>query len=201
MKILLTGFDPFGGETVNPAYEAVKLVPENIKGMEIIKLEVPTVFRKGPAYIIEKIRETKPDIVLSIGQAGGRSAITVEFVGINHLDASIPDNEGFQPDGEKIVDKGENAYFSTLPVKAIAENIRANGYPAFISYTAGTYVCNEVLYTVLHYAKEHAPQLKAGFIHVPFALGQVIDKRDGTPSMSVRDIAKAIEHAIEAIVD
>lgn len=201
MKILLTAFDPFGGEVVNPALEAVKRVKENINGAEIIKLEIPTVFRKGPKTIFQKIDELNPDVVLSIGQAGGRSAIAVEFVGINWADGRIPDNDGNQPIGEKIFEDGETAYFSNLPVKAMVENIRKNNLPAFVSYTAGTYVCNDVLYSVLYYIHKHNKEMKSGFIHVPFAPDQAIDKPNGTPTMSIEDITRAIEYAIEAILE
>lgn len=200
MKILLTGFDPFGGEAVNPALEAVKKVKDEILGAQIVKLEIPTVFRKGPQTIFKKIEEVKPDMVLSIGQAGGRSAITVEFVGINYADARIPDNEGNVPIGVKLFEDGENAYFATLPVRAMVEGIKKAGLPAFLSYTAGTYVCNDVLYSILYYQKKHAPNMKAGFIHVPFAMEQIVAKPNGTPAMSVDDIARAIEAAIEAMV-
>ncbi len=200
MRILLTGFDPFGGETINPAYEAVQMVSDSAGGADIVKLEVPTVFRKGAAMVIEKLREINPDAVLSVGQAGGRAGITVEFVGINYIEARHPDNEGQAPDGEIIAADGEDAYFATLPAREIAEHINAHGIPASVSYSAGTYVCNDVLYSVLHYARHHAPALKAGFIHVPFAPEQVVGKREGLPSMHIGDIAKALEYAIEVIV-
>lgn len=199
MRILLTGFDPFGGEAVNPAWEAVKLVPDTISNAQLIKLEIPTVFKKGPQAIFEKIEEVNPDVVLSIGQAGGRSAITVEFVGINWADGRIPDNEGNRPIGEKIFADGETAYFSTLPVKAMFSEIKKQGIPAFLSYTAGTYVCNDVLYSVCYYIEKQNKNIRSGFIHVPFASNQVIDKANGTASMDIRVIAKAIESAIEAI--
>lgn len=201
MKILLTAFDPFGGEKVNPALEAVKLVEDNIKGAEIIKLEIPTVFSKGPKTIFEKIDEINPDVVLSIGQAGGRSAMSVEFVGINWADGRIPDNEGNQPLGQKIFEDGETAYTSALPVKGMVENMRKNGIPAYLSYTAGTYVCNDVLYSVLYYVNKNKKNIKSGFIHVPYAADQVVDKPNGTAFMSLEMIAKGITHAIEAIVE
>lgn len=201
MKILLTGFDPFDGEKINPALEAVKEVKNQISGAEIIKLEIPTVFKKGAKTIFDKIEEINPDVVLSIGQAGGRSAITVEFVGINWADGRIEDNEGNQPKGEKIFEDGENAYFATIPVKAIVENIKKNNIPAFLSYTAGTFVCNEVLYSVLYYINKNKKNIRSGFIHVPFTTEQGVEKPNGTPTMSIENITKAIEHSIEAIVE
>ena len=200
MKILVTGFDPFGGEEVNPAYEAVKLLPDKIAGSDIIKVEIPTVFSKSTIVTEEAIKEHNPDIVLNVGQAGGRSSITVEKVAINLAEARIPDNEGEQPLDEKLREDGETAYFATIPVKAMVKNIRDHGIPANISYTAGTYVCNSIMYNVLYMTSKKYTNIRAGFIHVPFATEQVADKPEGVPSMSVETIAKAIEYAIEAII-
>lgn len=201
MKILVTGFDPFGGETVNPAYEAVKLLPNEIKSVEVIKLEIPTVFEKGANKVIEAIEIHKPDFVLNIGQAGGRGSISVEKIGINLKEARIPDNEGNQPFESPIKTDGETAYFATLPVKAMVENVRKNGIPSNLSFSAGTYVCNDVLYSVLYEVNKKYPHIKAGFIHVPFATVQVVGKPDQTPSMPIETIAKGLEYAIEAIVE
>ena len=154
MKLLVTGFDPFGGEKINPAIESVKLLADEIGGAEIIKLEIPTVFNKSLAVIEKAVREHQPDVVLSIGQAGGRSAISVDYVGINLNEARIKDNEGYQPSGEKIYEDGENAYFATLPVKAMTAAMKAANVPAAISYTAGTFVCNHVLYGVRYLAEK-----------------------------------------------
>ena len=148
MKILLTGFDPFGGEKVNPAWEAVKQVKDEIKGSEIIKLQIPTVFGKGPKKIEEKIEEINPDVVLSIGQAGMRSCVSVEYIGVNARVARIPDNEGNEPMYEKIQEDGADGYISNLPVPEIVENIKKAGLPAYVSFTAGAYVCNDVLYSI-----------------------------------------------------
>ena len=139
MKILLTGFDPFGGESINPALEAVKLVKAPA-GAELIRLEVPTVFGRSVATVLEAVRLHRPDAVVCVGQAAGRGEITPERVAINIADASIPDNEGNQPCDAPIVPEGENACFSTLPVKAMVEAIRAAGLPASVSNTAGTFV-------------------------------------------------------------
>jgi pyroglutamyl-peptidase len=201
MKILVTGFEPFGGETVNPAYEAVKLLPESIKGAKIIKLEVPTVFGKGAEKVERAIEEYMPDAVLCIGQAGGRSCISIERIGINLKEAPIPDNEGNQPIDEKIKEDGQNAYFATLPVKAMVENVRKNGIPSHLSYTAGSYVCNDLMYSVLYILDKKYPHIKGGFIHVPFAIEQVVNKANNIASMPVQTIAKGLEYAIEAIVD
>lgn len=201
MKILITGFDPFGGESVNPAFEAVKLLPDTIAGAEIIKLEIPTVFSKcGPA-VEAGIEKYNPDVIINVGQAGGRSCVTIEKVAINLAEARIPDNDGEQPRDEAIQADGENAYFSLLPVNAIVQNVRAHGLPCHVSYTAGTYVCNAVMYQVLYMIDKTYTNLRAGFIHVPFAVEQVVDKANGMASMSVHDIAKSIEYAIEATVN
>ena len=186
MKILVTGFDPFGGETVNPAYEAVKLLPDTIGGAQIFKLEIPTVFSlSGPA--VEE------------GMAGGRASISVEKVAINFVDARIPDNNGEQPLDEPLQADGPAAYFSTLPVKAMVQHVKDAGLPCYLSFTAGTYVCNSIMYNVLYMCEKRYPGIRAGFIHVPYACGQVIDKANTTPSMPLETIAKSLEYAIEAI--
>ena len=200
MKVLVTGFDPFGGEKVNPAYEAVKLLPDTIAGAEIIKIEIPTVFTRSAEVLEEAIQKYRPDGVLDVGQAGGRSCMTVEKVAINLKEARIPDNDGEQPFDEPIREDGETAYFSTLPVKAMVENMRAHGIPAHISYTAGTYVCNCIMYNALYLAAKKYLGVRAGFIHVPFENGQVVDKANGTPFMSLEMIAKGLEYGIEAAV-
>ena len=185
MKVLVTGFDPFGGEAVNPAFEAVKLLPDEIAGAEIIKLEIPTVFSKSGPAVEEGIRKHEPDIVINVGQAGGRSCVTPEQVAINLAEARIPDNAGEQPSDESLQKDGEPAYYATVPVKAMVKNVRDHGIPCHISYTAGTYVCNSVMYNVLYMAATKYPNIRAGFIHVPFAAEQVVEKPNGTPFMSL----------------
>lgn len=198
MKILVTGFDPFGGEPTNPAIESVKRIDDNIEGAEIIKLEIPTVFHKAADVVEEKIKEVKPDVVLSIGQAGGRYGIAVERVAINQDDARIEDNEGNQPIDVVIREDGAPAYFSTLPIKAMVEEIKKENLPANVSNTAGTFVCNHIMYQDLYLAEKYG-NIKAGFIHVPFLTEQVVDKKD-TASMSLEDIVKGLNAAIRAIV-
>lgn len=200
MKVLVTGFDPFGGEKINPAFEAVKLLPDTIAGAQIIKLEIPTVFTRSADVVEKAIEEHQPDIVIDVGQAGGRSCMTVEKVAINLAEARIPDNDGEQPLDEPLRADGETAYFATVPVKAMVENMREHGIPAHISYTAGTYVCNAVMYNVLYLLDKKYPGVRGGFIHVPFESGQVVDKANGTPFMSLEMIAKGIEYSIEAAV-
>lgn len=199
MKILVTGFDPFGGEPINPAIESVKRLPDNIAGAEIIKLEIPTVRKKSLEKIEEAINKHNPDVILSIGQAGGRFDISIERVGINLDDFRIPDNEGNQTIDEPIFPDGENAYFVKLPVKAMVQNVQKNNIPASVSYTAGTFVCNHVLYGVLYLIEKKYNGKKSGFIHIPFLPEQVVDKRN-TPSMELSTIVKGLTAAIEAIV-
>ena len=198
MKLLLTGFTPFDGEKINPALEAVKRVKPEIAGMEIVKLEVPTVFGESVRLVAEAIEREQPDFVLSIGQAGGRAEITPERVAINVDDARIPDNVGQQPIDVPIFADGENAYFATLPVKAMAEAIQKAGLPAALSNTAGTFVCNHLMYGVLHHLHQNHKSAKAGFIHVPYIPEQTADK-PGVPSMPLDDIVRALEAAIAAI--
>lgn len=199
MKILVTGFDPFGREKINPAIESVKRLPDKILDAEIIKLEIPTVIGKSVDKIREKIKEVEPDVVLSIGQAGGRPDITVERVGINCDDCRIKDNEGNQPIDEKVVEDGPAAYFATIPIKAMVEHIKEGKIPASVSNTAGTFICNHVLYGVCHIKATEYPNMRTGFIHIPFLPEQVTDKKN-MPSMALETIVKGLELAIEAII-
>lgn len=198
MKLLLTAFDPFGGENVNPALEAVRLVADEIAGWEIVKLEVPTVFGASVDTVAQAIRRERPDAVLCIGQAGGRCDLTPERVAINIDDARIADNAGRQPVDEPVAKDGPAAYFATLPVKAMTAAIRAAGLPASVSNSAGTFVCNHLMYSVLHLLAREYPGVRGGFMHVPFAPEQVVSRP--APSMALRDIARGIEAAISAIV-
>ncbi|WP_297282095.1 pyroglutamyl-peptidase I [uncultured Anaerococcus sp.] len=198
MKILVTGFDPFENEPTNPAIESVKRIDDEIEGAEIIKLEIPTVFQKSADVVEAKIREIKPDVILSVGQAGGRYGITVERVAINQDDARIKDNEGNQPIDVKIREDGQAAYFASIPIKAMVEEIKKENIPASVSNTAGTFVCNHIMYQDLYLAEKYG-DIKAGFIHVPYLPEQVVDKKD-TASMSLDDIVKGLNAAIRAIV-
>ena len=196
MKILVTGFQPFGGEAINPAWEAVKLLPNEIQGAKIIREEIPTAFEECEKAIERSILKNKPDVVVCVGQAGGRSCISIEKVGINLMEASIPDNRGNQPIDKIIKEDGPVAYFSSLPVKVMVKNLREHGIPGELSYTAGTYVCNNLLYSLMYLIEKKYPGIKGGFIHVPFSCEQASSKAKGTPSMSVETIAKGLEYAI-----
>lgn len=199
MKILLTAFDPFGGEKINPALEAVKLVKAEDLTAELIKLEVPTVFHKSIKTVQEAMRKHKPDAVLCVGQAGGRFQLTPERVAINLDDARIPDNEGQQPVDEPIFADGADAYFASLPIKAMVESIKAENLPAAVSNTAGTFVCNHLMYGVLYTIAKEFPQCRGGFIHVPFIPDQVVDKAN-TPCLSLSDIARGLTASLQAII-
>lgn len=205
MKVLITGFDPFGGEKINPAWEAVKALPDNIDGIEVVKLQIPTVFKKSAKKLFENIDSVKPDVVICVGQAGGRYEFSVERVAINIDDGRIPDNDGYQPVDSPVFEDGENAYFSTLPIKAIVEEVKKVGIPSAVSNTAGTYVCNHIMYSLLYYLNKNNLNknnlnIKGGFIHVPFIPEQVVEKKN-TPYMELTRITKALEISIKAIRD
>ena len=200
MKILVTGFDPFGGEKVNPALEAVKSLPSVIHGEEIRWVEIPTVFYQSAEVLEAEIDRYQPDVVLCIGQAGGRASLTPERVAINQDDARIPDNQGNQPIDTPIRLDGEAAYFSTLPIKAMVQAIKEEELPASVSNSAGTFVCNHLMYQALYLADKKFPNMRAGFMHIPYMTEQVINKPN-TASMNLADIVKGIEAAIGAIVD
>ena len=196
MKIIVTGFDPFGGEKINPSIECVKALPE-IEGVELIRLELPTVFKESAKRLNEVINDVKPDAVLSVGQAGGRAGITMERIAINVDDARIPDNISQQPIDEEIQVEGEAAYFSTLPIKRIVKAIREAGISAEVSNSAGTFVCNHIMYQSLFAATKADKPFKAGFMHIPFIPEQTTDK----PSLPLEESTKALQIAIETIRD
>ena len=191
-KLLITGFEPFGGEEINPSWEAVKRLPEEINGYSLEKLLIPVVFGEAAERVIGEAEKICPHAILCIGQAGGRGAITPELVGINLRYGSIPDNKGNQPNDEPIAAGGDAAYFSSLPARKIADAIKAEGIPAAVSYSAGAYVCNDVLYTLL--ARYKNTETRVGFIHIPY-----IPEQNKEPSMSLDEIIKGLILAIENI--
>ena len=202
MKILVTGFDPFDGEKINPSYEAVKRLPDRINDAEIIKMEIPTVRCKSVEVLSEKIEETWPDAVISVGQAGGAKAIRLERVAVNLDDYRIPDNDGNQPEDTTIYDAGPNAYFSTLPIKEVLVALEDRGIAAEISNSAGLFVCNHVFYSIRHLCetKYADKEIISGFIHVPFIPEQTKDKPE-EPSMELDDIVKGLTVALEVVAD
>lgn len=200
MKILVAAFDPFGGEKINPALEAVKKLEDTIAGAEIVKLEIPTVFQKSGEVLREKALEVKPDMILCVGQAGGRFALTPERVAINQDDARIKDNEGNQPIDVPIKEDGAPAYFATLPIKAMVAKIKEAGVPSAVSNSAGTFVCNHIMYQALYLSAKELDNIPAGFIHVPYIPEQVVDKPE-KPAMNLDDITKGLTAALEAMVE
>ena len=189
-KLLITGFEPFGGEEINPSWEAVSRLPDEIGGYTLTKLRVPVVFGEAAQVVLATAEELMPDAILCVGQAGGRGSITPELVAINLRYAKIPDNKGQQPKDEPVTKEGTQAYFSTLPVRQMAEAIAAAGVAAQVSYSAGAYVCNDLFYTLLH--RYHNTQTKVGFVHIPYSTEQGKE-----PAMNMTDMIKAITVAIE----
>ena len=196
MRILITGFDNFGGENVNPSNLAINRLPNKLKNIEIKKVTLPTVFKESSAILEENIYSFNPHIVICLGQAGGRDKITVERVAINIDDARIADNKNNSPIDEPIRKDGETAYFSTLPIKALVAELTKNNIPAAISNTAGTFVCNHIMYETLYLSKTKFNNISAGFIHIPYIREQVKNKPD-TPFMELEMIINALKIIIE----
>lgn len=200
-KVMLTGFMPFGGETVNPSYEAIKKLDLSHMNVELMKLEVPTDYRNSTSLVLHHIEQFKPDIIMMIGQAGGRKEISVERIAINIDDSISPDNLGEIRIDQAIDSHGKIAYFSTLPIRKIVAQIKASGIPTGISNTAGTYICNHLMYDVLkELDSKKLSAVKAGFIHVPYIKEQVIDKNN-LFALELDDIVKALNIAINSILE
>ena len=196
-QLLITGFDPFGGEEINPAWEAVRQLPDTVGDYVLTKTEIPTVFEKAAETVLitANAMPIPPDVILCIGQAGGRATVTPEFVAINYRHASIADNAGTILKESPIMPDAPAAYFATVPVQRMTDAIRQTGIPAQTSYSAGTFVCNDVLYTLLH--RFHDTDTCVGFIHVPYLPEQA--KNDGTPTMPLSDMVHALTAAITAL--
>lgn len=190
-KILITGFEPFGGEKINPSWLAVEQV--TCDRAEIIKKELPVTFHGARDCIRALMDEHRPDYVISVGQAGGRKPVTVEFVAVNLMDGV--DNDGVRMQDESLVPCGENAIFATLPVRQLVDCVRESGVPCARSLSAGAYVCNAVMYTALHHAKAQHMDCRCGFVHVPFIPEQVVGK--DAPAMPLSDIVRALEMMID----
>ena len=199
MKLLLTAFEPFGGESINAALEVSKQLPERIGGIELEKLTVPTTFYGCTRTVLEAVEEKKPDFVLMLGQAAGRSALTLERIAINCMDARIEDNEGFRPVDQPVVEGGPAAYFSTLPIKQMTEAIRVDGIPGEVSNSAGTFVCNALFYGVLHGLASKSSPVKAGFLHVPILPEQAKLREKPTPSLPLDTIVRGVIAAIQSL--
>ena len=197
--VLLTGFEPFNGATINPSWEAVRALDGwSGPGFAVVARQLPCVFGTALDVLRESIAGVKPDIVIAVGQAGGRSEMSLERVAINVDDASIRDNAGNQPVDTPVAADGPAAYFTTLPVKAIVKALRLRGFPSGVSQTADTFVCNHVFYGLMH--QTVGQSVKAGFIHVPFLPEQAADRPERPPSMALRDIVDALRIAVEVAV-
>lgn len=196
--VLLTGFDPFGGETVNPSWLAAeRLHDEIVAGHRIESVQLPTAFARAPRLLRAAIRRHRPALVLCVGQAGGRSAISLERVAINVIDARIPDNDGAQPVDAPVTRGGPAAYFSTLPIKAMYADLDAATIPVEISQTAGTFVCNQVFYALMRtLAPMPAPRPRGGFVHIPF-IDEQVEHRPKLPSMPLDVIVAGLRIAID----
>lgn len=186
-KLLVTGFDPFGGQPVNPAREAVLRLPETVGSYEIAKLEIPTVFGLAAETVLKAADELRPHAILCVGQAGGRGAVTPEVVAINLREASIPDNAGNMPVNIPVIENAPAAYFATLPVRDMMRAVKARGIPCALSYTAGTFVCNDLLYTLLHHYRDS--DVRVGFVHIPYLPEQA---GEGKPSMELSTVVEAL---------
>lgn len=194
MKILVTGFTPFGNETINPSHEAVRKLPDKIGEHRIVKRQLPTSFQKVGELARRAMEEEKPDFILCVGQNGGAAEIRLEKVAINYMDAKLADNDGNICEDVPINPKGKTGYFSPLPLKEMKDNLNENKIPAAISLSAGAYVCNCLYYQVLAQCEENKADQKGLFVHVPYIPEQVLDKRAGTPSMELEEITKALTY-------
>lgn len=193
-QLLITGFDPFGGASVNPAREAVMALPDVVGDYALTKLEIPTVFGLAAETVLQAAEILCPDVILCVGQAGGRAAITPEVVAINLREASIPDNAGNQPKNMPVVENAPTAYFSTLPVRAMTEGVKAAGIPCSLSYSAGVFVCNDLLYTLLHHYD--GTDTRVGFIHIPYLPQQA---KEGVASLPLGEAVRGLTAAIRAL--
>lgn len=198
MKILLTAFDPFGGEPINPAWEAVRLV-QAPEGAELVTLQLPTVFGVSGDRLCAALEAEKPDLVLCVGQAAGRPALTPERVAVNLMDASIPDNAGAMPREQPVLPGGPAAYFSNLPVKALARAISEASVPAAVSNSAGLFVCNQLFYRLMHEIEARYPTVRGGFLHVPCLPEQAerLQKEKELPSLPLGEIARGLQAALD----
>ena len=200
MKLLVTGFEPFGGECINPSWEAVRLLPDSSSGHTLVKLLLPVDYARASALLGDALREHSPDAVLSVGQAGGRADLALEKVALNQAgNPNAPPPPGFLS-GHRIEQDAPAAYFATLPLDAVKDALAQAGIPASLSLSAGTYLCNFVMYCALHWAAQCSRNARCGFIHVPFLPEQAAAKDPPPPSMELTLIAKALEISIRAIL-
>lgn len=190
-RLLITGFDAFGEQDVNPSWLAVQALPDQVGDFELCKLQIPTIFGTAAKAVLEAAEALQPHVILCVGQAGGRAAVTPERIAVNIRDARIPDNAGNQPAGEAVAPDGPAAYFTTVPVKEMAQAIRDARIPGTVSNSAGAFVCNDVLYSLLHHYA--GTDTRVGFIHVPYI------PRQGSPSLPLEQTAAALKAAIQVL--
>jgi len=193
MRALVTGFDAFGGDTVNPSALALDRLDKRVAGMAIHIALLPTSYARSVVALRDALEEVQPDLVLSVGQAGGRSELCLERVAINVQDARIGDNDGQQPIDLPVVRGGPAAYFATLPIKACVAEMRRAGLPAAVSNTAGTFVCNHAFYALMDMAERDDMTYRGGFLHIPYLPEQVTRLGISAPSMALDDIVRGIE--------
>ena len=193
-NLLITGFDPFGGESINPSWEAVSRLPQTIGQYQLTKLQIPTVFGEAAKVVLDTSAQLQPDVIICVGQAGGRRGITPEVIGINLREASIPDNAGFTPVNTPVIPGGPDGLFATVPVREMVAALRRAEIPAALSYSAGAFVCNDVLYTLLHHFRDSSTLV--GFIHVPFLPQQAGEK---VPSLPLETIIQGLTLAIQTL--
>ncbi|EHD6027307.1 pyroglutamyl-peptidase I [Vibrio parahaemolyticus] len=197
-KVLITGFEPFGGDAINPALEAVRRLEEtSLDGGIIVTCQVPVTRFESIRAVIDAIEAHQPDCVITVGQAAGRAAITPERVAINVDDFRIPDNGGNQPIDEPIIEQGPDAYFSSLPIKRIAQTLHESGIPCQVSNSAGTFVCNHLFYGVQHYLRDKS--IRHGFVHIPLLPEQATDGNH--PSMSLDMIVAGLKLVAQVVID
>jgi pyroglutamyl-peptidase len=197
VKVLLTGFEPFRKEKVNPSWEVCRRISEKkYDNTEIVVKQLPVVFDEAREKAVQYCRQIQPDVILLLGEAGGRTHISVERIAIN-CDNAPKDNKGQKRDNQIIEKDGNDGYFATIPVKKILRSLERANIPAVVSNSAGTYLCNHVLYGMLHYVKKNNLQIKVGFIHVPYLPEQTV-KKPGKASMSLDLMAKAVETVIQS---
>ena len=199
MKLMITAFEPFGGDAENAAALTMEALPDSVFGFEICKVLLPTVFGAAADKAVGEAKRIRPDAIVCLGQAGGRNAVTPERTAVNVMNASRPDNAGNRPEDEPVVPGGPAAYFSTLPVRSLADAIRAAGIPAAVSESAGTYVCNSVMYAMLHYVSEAGLGIPCGFIHLPYLDVQAC--AEGTPVISRDDAVRAVRTAVGVLAE
>lgn len=192
MRFLLTGFAPFGGSRINPSYEAVRRLPETLGEHRIFRAELPVVYGQCGEVLAELIERVQPDCVLCFGQAAGREGISLESTAVNVKAASAPDNAGVTFSGEKIDPAGPESLRARLPLKELCALLKDAGLPTKISYSAGTYVCNDLFYNMLRYAEENEPRLMCGFIHLPVDESQLSGFAPGTPFMPTSEVVRAM---------